>query len=513
MGPEDTARDEVPQLSAVLRGLWTGEFETSNGRLWLWSALERLRKRHLLRQDGYARFRAILPLPALVLVWVGVTHPSLEFGLHGFLNGSITVRHLLVAIGAILLWRLASLRSYSAVSGLRETIQMEFTALLRGVIVCGLFIWICTGPRIGKVAGGELALVLAGALLVSCLALLLGAFFDAAQVFSLAGSEQKALIIGSGARASAIRELAQSSHSNLDVVGCLDNQYIGYDQCADNYLGELAALPRVLKTYPIDLVLIGLPIKSHYMEIQQVIDICESIGVETHYMTDVFATSRATHQPSPVASNVALVGDKMSNLQRLLKRCLDLLIAFPMLILCLPALLTIALIIRLTSPGPVLFVQQRYGQNRRLFRMFKFRTMVADAERLQAALELANEAGGPVFKLRADPRITKVGAFLRRTSLDELPQLINVLRGEMSLVGPRPLPLRDVSRFDESWLLRRFSVPPGLTCLWQIKGRSNTKFDEWIRLDLEYIDGWSLGLDLKILAETVPVVLRGTGAM
>jgi lipopolysaccharide/colanic/teichoic acid biosynthesis glycosyltransferase len=172
-----------------------------------------------------------------------------------------------------------------------------------------------------------------------------------------------------------------------------------------------------------------------------------------------------------------------------------------------------AIAVHLSSGGPILFVQTRYGRNRKRFPMFKFRSMVIDAEQRQAELETMNEAQGPVFKLKSDPRVTRVGTFLRRTSIDELPQLFNVLRGEMSLVGPRPLPLRDVSRFEESWLLRRFSVRPGITCLWQIKGRSETTFDQWIEQDLTYIDHWSLGLDLKILLMTIPAVLRGSGAM
>jgi lipopolysaccharide/colanic/teichoic acid biosynthesis glycosyltransferase len=138
--------------------------------------------------------------------------------------------------------------------------------------------------------------------------------------------------------------------------------------------------------------------------------------------------------------------------------------------------------------------------------------MVEDAEAAQAALEHMNENSGPVFKIFKDPRITKIGAVLRRTSIDELPQLFNVLKGEMSLVGPRPLNLRDVSRFSEAWLMRRFSVKPGLTCLWQISGRSHVSFDRWIELDLHYIDHWSLEMDIKILFRTIPAVLKGTGA-
>jgi lipopolysaccharide/colanic/teichoic acid biosynthesis glycosyltransferase len=145
--------------------------------------------------------------------------------------------------------------------------------------------------------------------------------------------------------------------------------------------------------------------------------------------------------------------------------------------------------------------------------MHKFRTMVPNAEALQRDLEHRNEVLGPVFKIRDDPRMTRLGRLLRRTSLDELPQLLNVLKGEMSLVGPRPLPLRDVSRFEDGWLMRRFCVAPGLTGLWQVNGRSHSSFDQWVAHDLMYIDTWSLTLDLKILLRTVPAVLKGVGAL
>jgi lipopolysaccharide/colanic/teichoic acid biosynthesis glycosyltransferase len=194
------------------------------------------------------------------------------------------------------------------------------------------------------------------------------------------------------------------------------------------------------------------------------------------------------------------------------KRCIDVVGALLVLVPVAPIMLAAAVAIRLTSDGPAIYAQERYGHNRRRFRMFKFRTMVQDAEQLQASLESLNEASGPVFKIADDPRITPLGRFLRRTSIDELPQLFNVLRGDMSLVGPRPLPLRDVDRFTRTGDLRRFSMRPGVTCLWQISGRSGIGFDDWIRLDLQYIDRWSLLLDLRILVGTIPAVLRGTGA-
>jgi len=184
-----------------------------------------------------------------------------------------------------------------------------------------------------------------------------------------------------------------------------------------------------------------------------------------------------------------------------------------LLLLTSPILIAAGIAIKLTSHGPIFFSQDRYGLHRRRFRMFKLRTMVVNAEVLQAQLEHQNELGGPVFKIKQDPRVTKVGAFLRKTSIDELPQLWNVLTGDMSLVGPRPLAVRDVLKIEDSAQLRRFSVLPGITCIWQMSGRNNVDFDNWIRQDLEYIDKWSLLLDLKILIGTVPAVLWGKGAM
>jgi exopolysaccharide biosynthesis polyprenyl glycosylphosphotransferase len=193
------------------------------------------------------------------------------------------------------------------------------------------------------------------------------------------------------------------------------------------------------------------------------------------------------------------------------RRMADVLVALSLLVLLSPALLVIAIGIKLASPGPVLFRQVRCGQHGRRFTFLKFRTMRADAERLKPMLAPFNEMDGPAFKMTNDPRVFPFGGFLRRTSLDELPQLINILRGDMSFVGPRPSVVEEVDRY-EPWQRRRLSMKPGLTCLWQISGRNELTFDEWMRLDLEYIDNWSLWLDVKIAVKTIPAVLLGRGA-
>ncbi len=193
------------------------------------------------------------------------------------------------------------------------------------------------------------------------------------------------------------------------------------------------------------------------------------------------------------------------------KRAFDLVGATLLLVVLSPLLAAVALMIRLTSRGPVLYRSMRPGIGGRPFACFKFRTMVADADRIQGSLEHRNEVGGPIFKIKDDPRVTNVGRFLRRWSLDELPQLLNVLRGEMSLVGPRPLPQRDYDQL-EDWHRKRYLVLPGMTGLWQVSGRSELDFDELVRLDFVYLERWSVFLDLTILLQTIPAVARAKGA-
>jgi exopolysaccharide biosynthesis polyprenyl glycosylphosphotransferase len=326
---------------------------------------------------------------------------------------------------------------------------------------------------------------------------------------------RQVIIVGSGPRAyGAYRAVEQRPETGYQVLGFVDtNDDIAIPEVRARHLGELEDLEGILMHRGVDMVLIALPARSAYNRIEAAIQVCERVGVESRYLADLVNGSLARLSYERTGSIPAVAMKVVADDGRVLvKRAADLTAAALGLAVLLPLLLAIALAIRLTSPGPIIFSQTRYGLNRRTFRMHKFRTMVCDAESLQGQLEHLNEAAGPVFKIRDDPRITPLGRFLRRTSLDELPQLFNVLRGDMSLVGPRPLPLRDVQHFTRGSLMRRFSVLPGLTGLWQVSGRSDLGFDEWITLDLRYIDEWSLGLDLKILFRTLPAVLKGAGA-
>ena len=249
--------------------------------------------------------------------------------------------------------------------------------------------------------------------------------------------------------------------------------------------------------------------------VEQAINAVEHEGVESILRTSVLATklSRVTSDILFGMPVVVYSSAPNNHWPLLVKQLLDFFGALVVVLLVSPIFPIVAIAIKLTSKGPVFFLQQRAGLNGRPFTMLKFRTMIVNAEELKSALAGRNEMSGPVFKVTNDPRMTKLGKFLRRHSIDEFPQLFNVLIGEMSLVGPRPLPLDEVRRFDDRAHRRRLSVKPGLTCLWQISGRNQiTDFGEWVRLDLRYIDNWSLWLDLKILFMTVPAVLLGRGA-
>lgn len=282
----------------------------------------------------------------------------------------------------------------------------------------------------------------------------------------------------------------------------------------EKLLGRLSEIESILTREQVDEVMVCLPLKSQYEAISRVVSLAATRGVAVRMPADLFELKLVNAHVEmldeiPIV-NLTTSGPNSSSLMG--KRAMDIAVAGLGLLLLSPLIVVIGIAVALDSPGPVFFSQERVGLGRRKFRMWKFRTMVRDAETRVAALEGLNEVVGAAFKISHDPRVTPVGRVLRKLSLDELPQLFNVLKGDMSLVGPRPLPNRDVERIVEPWQQRRFSMKPGLTCLWQVNGRHEITFDHWMELDLQYIDRWSPALDLEIVFRTLPAVLKGTGA-
>jgi exopolysaccharide biosynthesis polyprenyl glycosylphosphotransferase len=255
---------------------------------------------------------------------------------------------------------------------------------------------------------------------------------------------------------------------------------------------------------------------TNFERVEQIIQLCETEGVEAWLAADFFATQIARASFDEIYGRPIIVfrSTPETSWQMWAKQLLDYLGAAVSLVLVGSWLFPlIAIAIKLSSKGPVFFRQQRSGLNGAPFSIYKFRTMTTNAEQFKHELEAMNEMTGPVFKVTNDPRVTPIGKWLRKYSLDELPQIFNVLRGEMSLVGPRPLPVDEVRRFNDLAHRRRLSVKPGLTCLWQVSGRNKiSDFKDWVRLDLQYIDNWSIWLDFAILFRTIPAVLMGTGA-
>jgi len=325
------------------------------------------------------------------------------------------------------------------------------------------------------------------------------------------------LIVGSGNRAKHLSEtLRKNSDWGFHIVGHLDPDptRVGAYVLGAPVIGTLNDISLVLKEHVVDEVILAVP-RAMIPSVDMIACVCEEEGVKLRFMADVFNVRAARMRlvelgPVPLLTLAPVVQEDW---KVFVKRVIDFSVGWVMLLFLLPLLGVIAVAIKLDSAGPVFFIQERVGQHKRRFRMFKFRTMVKDAEMKMMELEKLNEAEGPIFKIANDPRVTRVGKFLRKTSLDELPQILNVIRGEMSLVGPRPMSIRDVNLFDRGIQRKRFTVKPGITCLWQVSGRSHLPFSKWLELDLHYIENWTLSLDLKILLKTIPSVLRGSGAM
>jgi exopolysaccharide biosynthesis polyprenyl glycosylphosphotransferase len=326
------------------------------------------------------------------------------------------------------------------------------------------------------------------------------------------------LVVGTNERARKfVRKIESSPELGYRLIGFVDDQWKGNGDL-EKYGWKLVSSLKDFNSYirenVVDEVVIALPMKSLYHEASKIFTTCEEQGIIVRNLSDIFA-SRLARSRTEYFEGEQLIAHHtgaMGGWQVGVKRVMDLVLSIILLLVLSPLYLFTALLIKLDSSGPVFFIQERVGLSKRRFQLYKFRSMVVDADKMQEELEVLNEVSGPVFKIKKDPRITSVGKILRKTSIDELPQLINVLKGDMSFVGPRPLPVRDYNGFNQDWHRRRFSVRPGITCLWQVKGRSSIPFEKWMELDMNYIDKWSLWLDLKILTKTIPSVWKGYGA-
>ncbi|TML83508.1 MAG: sugar transferase [Actinobacteria bacterium] len=333
----------------------------------------------------------------------------------------------------------------------------------------------------------------------------------AQDVWKLAGVRRRAILVGEGDGLVALRRSLGNGRGGIDYefVGAVSSSADGVPL---PILGDVRDLPRILAEQTVDeLIITG----SDYDQ-EQVLDVVEhahrrGVQVRIAPTTTELLLQRAEYVPGQGVPLFELRPPVFAGVDWAVKRTFDLVVSILLVALGSPVWLLIALAVKLDSPGPVFYRDRRVGLGEREFGMFKFRSMYVDASARQGALETENEASGPLFKIRNDPRVTRTGAFLRKYSLDEIPQVLNVLRGEMSLVGPRPLPIRDYVQL-EDWHRKRYLVLPGMTGLWQVSGRIALSFDDLVRLDFYYLENWSIWLDISILAKTLPAVLARRGA-
>jgi exopolysaccharide biosynthesis polyprenyl glycosylphosphotransferase len=341
-------------------------------------------------------------------------------------------------------------------------------------------------------------------------------FYVAKELRKRGINRKRVLIVGNGDKAHEFIEVVKKNIGwGLDVVGVVKAaaESLTCDTSGVKILGTYEDIEPLLHDNIIDEIIVCIPFDQFGL-IGKVIECCEREGVQIRIYSDFFGRLvKKVRVDQPYGMNIiSLMATQDDELKLYIKRLLDIGVSGVMLIVLSPLFLIMSLLIKATSKGPLLYQWNVVGLNKKPFKSWKFRTMVLNADQMKTELLDRNEMAGPVFKIKNDPRVTKIGKVMRRFSLDELPQLCSVFKGDMSLVGPRPAGPHELARYD-SWHRRKLSVKPGITCLWQVQGRNKiSDFDEWVRLDLEYIENWSLGLDLKILLRTALAVLKGTGS-
>ncbi len=423
---------------------------------------------------------------------------------------------LLLGIWAFLLSRLGTYRSHRTITLLDEAWSiLRVAAMSSLVLVLCIYLFRLDERLLGGDEISRLWVLLVG--VCSAASVLVGRTTVRVLSRSIRASGynyRTIVIVGTG-------ESAQTLARSLELHGYWGYRLLGFvtfgerpsdPSLGSEVLGSTEELLDLVEQQVIDEVVFTVG-RTELNQLEDLVLRLEEQGIVVRLALDLFPHARARVSVGDLDGVPMLTFSTVpSGVVRLAaKRMLDLALAFSLLVAALPAMIAICVAIKVTSPGSVLFRQVRCGLNGRRFTIYKFRTMFEGAEQRRRELEHLNEMDGPVFKVRRDPRVTRVGRLLRRYSLDELPQLWNVVLGDMSLVGPRPAIPEEVAQY-ESWQRRRLSMRPGITCLWQVSGRNEIDFERWIELDLEYIDSWSPLLDLKILARTVPVVLSGRGA-
>ncbi|HEX9652550.1 MAG TPA: sugar transferase [bacterium] len=428
---------------------------------------------------------------------------------------SFTQKNVIIVVSNIFIWLFlltvqGAYKNFRARSFAKE-LEIIFKSCILGTIALGSIIFLFKMTLTSRLYIGINSIVTVVLLTIS--RLILNHLFD--YIHRKGYNQVNLLIVGTGKRArDFIRVVKSRSNWGLRIVGLIDDEHgmFGKEIEGLRVLGRLQDIPFILHRLVVDRVIFVVP-RLWLNRIDEAILACEREGIPTSISLDLYNLRIAKVRQTDFSGFPLLDFETFSAKpwQLFIKRTMDVVITIVCLIILSPLILATVIAIKMSSKGPIFFSQIRSGMNGRRFELYKFRTMIVGAEMKKRELEKMNEMEGPVFKIRHDPRITKVGRVLRKFSIDELPQLWNVLKGDMSIVGPRP-PLPVEVELYKMWQRRRLSLKPGLTCIWQVSGRNRIQFEKWMEMDLEYIDHWSLWLDIRIMFKTFFVVLFGYGA-
>ncbi len=473
-----------------------------------------LKRRFLIRLLEITDLSLMACSLGTAILWISYPHDHHTFA--NFLAMRVKLSNFLIFAFLIAAWRLLFRQCGLYKSHRLSTKWEEIGDTVRATTGATLVLMLATAPFSVHIVSPRflLAFWFAGTLAIGGVRLVLRAL--ASELRKRGRNLRHILILGTNSRAlNFARTLSGQPERGYRLVGFVDDKWQEFETFLRSgypLASDYESLPEFLRRNVVDEVAVFLPLRSFHGHCSEIAGLCQQHGITLRFDSDIFGLKASGLIHEEFEGDHHISTGVRNPLHIAAKRVFDLVAASLILICVSPILLVAAILIKLSDRGPVFFQQERVGVNKRRFHIYKFRTMVRNAERLVGQLESRNEMSGPVFKMKNDPRITPIGKVLRKTSIDELPQLLNVIKGEMSMVGPRPLPVRDFEGFNEDWQRRRFSVRPGITCLWQVSGRNGIPFEQWMKLDLQYLDEWSLWLDLKILAQTIPAVLKGSGA-